>query len=77
MDWCRHAIVRLVISVRKTEKEVIQLRPFIFSETFSPERAAIFEFQAKLLQDGGGLKQLKVPALGQGGPQDREYTVFL
>jgi len=50
------AIVRLVISEQRNEKEVIQLRPLIFSENFSPEQAAIFEFQAKLLQDGGRLK---------------------
>ena len=47
MDRCRHAIVRLVISERRNEKEVIQLRPFIFSEFFSPERAAIFEFSSE------------------------------
>ena len=77
MDRCRHAIVRLVISERGNEKKVIQMRPFIFSKNFSPEQAAIFEFQAKLLQDRRRLKLLKVPALGQGGPQEREYTVFL
>ena len=54
MDRWRHAIVRPVISERRNEKEVTQLTPFPFSENFSPERAALFEFSSETAAGWGG-----------------------